>query len=330
MIAVLRNLVFLAIGGLLLWLTFRHQDFSLVWEKVKTANPWFIALCCLCSMAALISRAMRWVQLIEPLGYRPRLSTTYHAVMFGYLANMAIPRLGEISRCGALSKSDGVPFEKLIGTVIVERLMDVLMLLLCIILTALLEFDRLGAFLMEHIFQPLLDKVGNSSLLIVLAGGFFVAGMYLLFRLFKMLNPPAFILKIKNLAGGVAEGLRSFTKVKNKGLFLFHTFFIWSMYFAMSYVCFFALPETYGLGASAALFIMVLGGIGMTAPVQGGIGTYHLLVSKGLLLYGLSETDGIVYATMSHTVSTLLLILLGAISMIVLFFFVKNRNHPAA
>ncbi|MBK9320989.1 MAG: flippase-like domain-containing protein [Bacteroidetes bacterium] len=89
--------VFLAIGGVLLWLTFRNHDFSLVWEKVKTANPWWLGLSCLCSMAALISRAMRWIQLIEPLGYKPRLSTTYHAVTFAYLANMAVPRLGEIS-----------------------------------------------------------------------------------------------------------------------------------------------------------------------------------------------------------------------------------------
>ena len=126
--------------------------------------------------------------------------------------------------------------------------------------------------------------------------------------------------------GGIAEGFRSVTRIKNKGVFIFHTLFIWFMYFGMSYVCFLALPETAGLGASAALFIMVLGGIGMTAPVQGGIGAYHLLVSNGLLLYGLTETDGIVYATMSHTVSTLLLIILGAVSMIALFFFVKNRN----
>ncbi|MBK9399624.1 MAG: flippase-like domain-containing protein [Bacteroidetes bacterium] len=124
--------------------------------------------------------------------------------------------------------------------------------------------------------------------------------------------------------------MKSITKVKNKGLFLFHSLFIWTMYFMMSYLCFFALPETTSLGPSAALFIMVLGGIGMTAPVQGGIGTYHLLVSQGLLLYGLSETDGLVYATMSHAIATLLLILLGALSMISLFFFVKNHNSATA
>ena len=292
----------------------------MVWEKVKLANPWFLLLCAVCSFAALVSRAMRWVQLIEPLGYKPRLITTYHAVMFAYLANMAIPRLGEISRCGALNKSDGVPFEKLIGTVIVERLMDVIMLAVCIFLTALLEFDRLGGFLNEHLFNPLFEKIGNSTVALSIFAVIVIAFVVVMIRIFKMENPPAFVAKIRKLMGGIAEGLRSITLIKNKGLF------IWTMYFGMSYVCFFALPETAGLGASAALFIMVLGGIGMTAPVQGGIGAYHLLVSKGLLLYGLTETDGIVYATMSHTVSTLLLIILGAISMISLFFYVKNKN----
>ncbi|MBK7886610.1 MAG: flippase-like domain-containing protein [Bacteroidetes bacterium] len=330
MIPALRNLFFLAIGGVLLWLTFRNHDFSLVWEKVKTANPWWLGLSCLCSMAALISRAMRWIQLIEPLGYKPRLSTTYHAVTFAYLANMAVPRLGEISRCGALKKSDNVPFEKLVGTVIIERLADVFMLLVCIAMTAFLEFDLLGGFLYKQIIGPAIEKVGNGTFLIVILLIIAVIAGGSLYALFRMSNPPALIQKIRGFALGLGDGLKSITKVKNKGLFLFHSLFIWTMYFMMSYLCFFALPETTSLGPSAALFIMVLGGIGMTAPVQGGIGTYHLLVSQGLLLYGLSETDGLVYATMSHAIATLLLILLGALSMISLFFFVKNRNSATA
>lgn len=330
MIPALRNLFFLAIGAMLLWLTFRNHDFSLVWEKVKAANPWWLGLSCLCSMAALISRAMRWIQLIEPLGYKPRLSTTYHAVTFAYLANMAVPRLGEISRCGALKKSDNVPFEKLVGTVIIERLADVFMLLVCIAMTAFLEFDLLGGFLYKQIIGPAIEKVGNGTFLIVILLIIAVIAGGSLYALFRMSNPPALIQKIRGFALGLGDGLKSITKVKNKGLFIFHSLFIWTMYFMMSYLCFFALPETTSLGPSAALFIMVLGGIGMTAPVQGGIGTYHLLVSQGLLLYGLSETDGLVYATMSHAIATLLLILLGALSMISLFFFVKNRNSATA
>lgn len=325
-----RTLFFLGIGILLLWLTFRNQDFSAVWAKMATASPFYIFLCVLCSVAALISRSMRWVQLIEPMGHRPRLTSTYHALMFGYLANMALPRLGEISRCGALSKSDEVPFEKLVGTVIVERLMDVIMLALSILLTAMLEYKRLGGFLYDHIFEPILSKLAAGPLLIAIVLVVLAAGVVVLIGLFRMSDPPAFIQKIRSLASGVGEGLRSVIKVKNKGVFIFHTIFIWTMYYAMSYFCFLALPETEMLGASAALFIMVLGGIGMSAPVQGGIGVYHTLVAQGMLLYGLTETDGIVYATLSHTVSTLVLILLGALSMLSLFFFVKTKSSRIA
>lgn len=269
---------------------------------------------------------MRWVQLIEPLGYKPRVTTTYHAIMLGYLANMAIPRLGEISRCGALSKSDVVPFEQLVGTVIVERLFDVLMLLVCIALTAFLEFDRLGGFLYEHVAAPVLNKVGNGYMLMLFLTVFVTGALLGLRALFRMSSPPPVVQKLRSLMNGVWQGLRSATRVRNKALFAFHTIFIWTMYFLLSYVCLFALPETRSLTPAAGLFIMVLGGIGMTAPVQGGIGTYHLLVSKGLLLYGLQETDGIVYATLSHTASTLLLIILGIISMLYLFFFSKPKT----
>ena len=325
-----RTLFFLGIGILLLWLTFRNQDFSEVWAKMATASPFYILLCIICSVAALISRSMRWVQLIEPMGHRPRLSSTYHALMFGYLANMALPRLGEISRCGALSKSDEVPFEKLVGTVIVERLLDVIMLALSILFTATLEYKRLGGFLYTTILEPILKKMAAGPLLIAIVLVVLAAGVVVLIGLFRMSDPPAFIQKIRSLATGVGEGLRSIIKVKNKGLFIFHTVFIWAMYYCMSYFCFLALAETEMLGASAALFIMVLGGIGMSAPVQGGIGVYHTLVAKGMLLYGLTETDGIVYATLSHTVSTLVLILLGALSMLSLFFFVKTKSSRIA
>lgn len=326
MLSALKNILFLAIGAVLLWLTFRHQDFSTVFDKILLADPCYIFLSCVCSFAALLSRSLRWLQLIRPLGYRPRLSSAYHALLFGYLANMAIPRLGELSRCGALRKSDEVPFEKLIGTVIVERLLDVVMLALCIAVTALLEFDRLGGFFMEELIVPAQEKLGQTPLLAVMILLLLLLAGWGVYRLFVMADPPPFIHKIRGILAGVLQGLKSFAQVEQKWLFAFHTIFIWLMYFLMSYLCFLALPDTRQLGAEAALFIMVLGGLGMTAPVQGGIGTYHILVSSGLLLYGLSETDGLVYATLSHTIATGLLIILGIVSMLALFFLVKTRN----
>ena len=266
---------------------------------------------------------MRWKQLIEPLGYKPRLFSAFNAVMFGYAANMAIPRLGEVSRCGALSKSDDIPFEKLIGTVIIERTCDVIMLVVCILLSAVFEFELLGGFLSKHIFNPIMNAVGNSYLLGILLIAFGVA-FFIGYRfILKHYQQHPFIAKLRTFLKGLVDGLIAVTHLENKWLFLFHTFFIWAMYFLMTYVCFFALPETSGLSPMAGLFIMVIGAIGMTAPVQGGIGVYHLLVSEGIILYGLTPDDGITFATLVHSGQTLLLVLLGGISMVYLFFFTK-------
>lgn len=327
--ALLRNLLLLGIGVGLLWLTFRNQDLGEVVHKIRTANPWYILLACIASIAAIVSRSMRWIQLIEPLGYRPRLSTTYHSVMFGYLANLAIPRLGEISRCGALRKSDGVPLEKLIGTVIIERLLDVVLLLLSMAAVMVLEYGTISGFLYNSIYLPLTGKAGNGAVLLLIAGAGMVLAAVGVYILFRMPNPPRFINRIRSLLAGMIDGLISIRKVRSKGVFILHSVFIWFMYFLMSYCFCLALPETSGLDAGAALFIMVLGGLGMTAPVQGGTGAYHLLVSQGLLLYQLPEKDGVIYATLSHAVSTVLLIVLGAASLFSLLFAVKNRNSAS-
>jgi len=325
-LSTLRVLFFLGIGVLLLWLTFRNQSFGSVFDKVKEANWYWMALSVVLSILALISRAMRWKQLIQSLGYEPRLKSTFNALMFGYLANLAIPRLGEVSRCGSLGKTEKIPFDKLFGTVILERLSDVLMLLLSIIVVAFLEFDHIGGFMNTTFFIPLLEKMQSATSLIFTLIVLAIIGVFGLVYLFKMQNAPAFIVKARKLIKGFGEGFASIAKLENKLLFVGHTFFIWIMYWLMTYSCFFALNTTSGLDLMAGLFIMVIGGIGMTAPVQGGIGAYHLLVSKALLIYGLSEMDGIVFATLVHITQTLLLIVLGGASMISLFFFTKPKT----
>jgi len=325
-LSTLRVLFFLGIGVLLLWLTFRNQSFGSVFDKVKEANWYWMALSVVLSILALISRAMRWKQLIQSLGYEPRLKSTFNALMFGYLANLAIPRLGEVSRCGSLGKTEKIPFDKLFGTVILERLSDVLMLLLSIIVVAFLEFDHIGGFINTTFFIPLLEKMQSATSLIFTLIGLAIIGVFGLVYLFKMQNAPTFIVKARKLIKGFGEGFASIAKLENKLLFVGHTFFIWIMYWLMTYSCFFALNTTSGLDLMAGLFIMVIGGIGMTAPVQGGIGAYHLLVSKALLIYGLSEMDGIVFATLVHITQTLLLIVLGGASMISLFFFTKPKT----
>jgi uncharacterized protein (TIRG00374 family) len=318
-----KYILFFAIGFTLLWYTFRNQSLNDIYNKISHAAPGWVFLSLLISFLALISRAMRWNLLIEPLGYKARLSSSFCSLMIGYFANLAIPRIGEISRCGALSKADKIPFNKLIGTVIVERASDLIMLMVSIIVLALSEYNLLGAFLMREIFQPIIVKAKSSSVIILIAVVIFVI---LIFAIAKYLKSPSSgkaKIRLKKIISEIAEGLKSVLKMKNGFMFVAHTLFIWLMYFLMVYVSFFALPATSGLDLKAGLFVMVVGGIAMSAPVQGGIGTYHLLVSQGLLVYGIKGDDGIAFATLVHTWQLILLILLGTASLLFLF----RRNN---
>ncbi len=327
LLTVLKYLLFLSIGIGLLWLTFRNQSLGETLKKLRTADIRWISLGLVFSILALFSRAYRWNLLIHPLGFRPKLINTFHALMIGYFANLAIPRIGEISRCAALKKAENVPIDKLIGTVIIERVSDVVMLMLSILLVLSIEFQLLGGFLNEHFFAPIMLTLRNSLLSFSIAGIIIALLIFLFFRYIKKNKENQLIKKIKKLVDGIMEGLKTILTMKNRGVFLLHTLFIWFMYFAMTYISFKALQSTEDLDMKAGLFIMVLGGIGMSAPVQGGIGTYHFLVSQGLLLYGIAADNGIVFATLVHTWQMIICVMFGLIAWLSIFVFPKKKKH---
>ena len=195
----------------------------------------------------------------------------------------------------------------------------------------MIEYHRLGNFLQETITKPIIDK-----LMLVIASPISIGvGFLLLIILVVALNrywrrskDKQKKSKFSQLWKELIEGLRSIAKLKRPWLFIFHSVLIWVSYFFAMYTCFFALAPTAQLGLSAALFLLVAGGLGMSAPVQGGIGAYHLLVSQGLMLYGLSREDGLAFATLIHTLQLVLIVLLGIPSMLLLFS--KNNKIPAA
>jgi uncharacterized protein (TIRG00374 family) len=274
------------------------------------------------SLIAFISRAFRWKLLIEPLGYSPSLKNTIYSLMVGYFANLALPRLGEVTRCGSLSKAESIPFTGLLGTVIIERIVDVLSLLICLFLALILEYKRLENFLDTNILHPFANKWKQlvQSPLILVGLIIFVGILCLLFFYFiKRSRQRRRESKITLLIRDLIRGLASISKLKRPWLFIFHSIFIWVLAFLGMYVCFFALPSTSQLGLNAALLLLVSAGLGMAAPVQGGIGAFHLLVSQGLMLYGLSQQDGLAFATIVHSLSLVLVIVFGIISMLLLF-----------
>jgi uncharacterized protein (TIRG00374 family) len=321
-ITIVKYLVLLLIAGALLVFSFRGMNVNKILHGMLHANMFWVALSGILSIIAFIVRAYRWNLLIEPLGYTPPLKKTTYSLMVGYFANLAFPRLGEVSRCAALSKAESIPFNKLLGTVIVERVIDVFSLLICMLLTAALEFKRLGNFFNENIFSPLIkkiDQLSRSPILLVVIITALITLVSVLIYFSRKNKSKGKETAFSKLAKGFIDGLRSVAKLKKPGLFIFHSVFIWVLYYFSVYVALFAFPFTSGLGAGTALFLLIAGGIGMSAPVQGGIGAYHLLVSQGLVLYGLSQEDGLTFATLLHSLQLVLVIIMGTASLLLLF-----------
>lgn len=321
---ILKYCLSLAVAGGLMWYLFNDQELDKMWGKIKYANHSWLILVTIFTIIAAWSRAYRWNMLLEPLGYRPSAFDSTVAVFTGYFANQLIPRAGEVTRCGTLNRLEKVPINVGFGTVVAERVFDVMTLLFLIGLAFVLEFGRLSNFFMELFGEKLRLGHGSGSSRIALLGGLAVLGIGFLGTAWwfyqknaDRLRQNSLFAKIEGFVLSLIEGLLSARKLRNPWAFVFHTVLIWIMYFLSSYVCFFVLPESSHLTLLAGLTVLVVGGLGMSAPTPGGTSTYHMLVSSALVLYGLSEEDGLALATYIHGTQMILMLILGGISFII-------------
>ena len=327
---IVKYVLSLTVAGGLMWYVFKDMDLAAMWAKFENANHWWLVLVVIFTIVAGVSRAARWSMLLEPVGYKPSVFNATLAVFTGYFANQLIPRAGEVTRCGTLNRLERVPVNVSFGTVVAERIFDVVALLLLIGLAFVLEFGRLSNFFID-LFGEKLGGVSTNLLAgIAIAGLVLVAGAWWYYRKnVATLRKNALFVKIEGFVLGLLDGLLSVRKLRNPWLFVFHTVLIWSMYMLSSYVCFFVLPESSHLTLLAGLTVLVMSGLGMSAPVQGGIGPYHILVSSALVLYGLSKENGLALATYIHGTQLLLMLILGGISfIIVLVKSPKTNNQP--
>lgn len=321
----LKFLAFLAVGILLLWFAFRKVDAGKFIDDLRGANYYWLILSVLFGFFAFVSRARRWILLINPLGYNPSLKNSFYALMTGYLANLALPRMGEITRCVALGKKGKIPVDQLIGTVVVERSIDFISLMLIMIALIFTSGDQVGLFLKNSIQIPIQKMFGVTwviwlILFIVLAVIFF-----LLVRYKKSLRKFRFFSKMFDVGRGVINGLKTISTMEKKWEFLFHTIFIWLNYALMTWVVFFSLESTSFLTFRDSIFILVIGGLGMSAPVSGGIGAFHYIVQQGLyIVKGIPLEDGFAYATLTHESQLIFVVITGAISFFIIFR--KDRN----
>ncbi len=328
---IVKYLIFLSIGLLLLYFAFKGVPLDKFVNGLKEANYFYVSLNILFGILAFISRAVRWKIAIEPLGYKANTANTFYALMIGYFANMAFPRLGEVTRCTSLYKTDKIPFNKLLGTVIIERALDLTILLLLMIVVFFLNIELFGTFISDEIIGGIANKLtsllGSSQAATSIIILILVLPVITIFLFRKKIKTLGIYIKIVDLIKGVIEGIKTIYKMEKVWWFIFHTFFIWLNYALMTYAVFFAIPDinnNFDLGFVDALFLLIVGGVGMSLPAPGGVGSYHYFVSAALMIYGISKETSIVFATIAHEAQALLVITLGVVSLIILS--IRNKK----
>jgi len=325
----------LSFAGLIIYFLFRNQDPAALIEKISEVEIGWVFLSIICGGWAYINRGMRWIVLIDALGYKSSKLNSISSVSVGYFTNLFIPRAGEITRCTALNRVEKIPVDKLFGTILVERVIDLVFLISLFLLTLILKLDLILRFFTELSSQSSDSTTLGSTKYYVLISIliFFVLAYYLLK---KWIVKTSFYQRIIEFVDGLKEGFKSIKKMNRKSSFWFHTFSIWIMYFLMTYVCFFAIEETSNLTISDGLFLLVLGGIGMVIPTPGGIGSYHAIVMIGLSVLGVGKVylgeDGdpanpaLLFPTIVHAAQTLVAIIMGSVGMILLFINKKEQK----
>lgn len=308
--SLLKVILPLAVGFFFVYLSYNstsEEDRILIYSYIQKADLRFVMLSVFFGILSHLSRAYRWKYLLSPLGYQPRFINSVLAVLIAYIANLGIPRSGEILRATTLSSYEKIPFEKTFGTIVAERLVDLLILMGFVLTALVLQFDIIWSILSEK-------KISTVQIVIGLA--FVIIGYVTLKKLFTLSQNPL-IIRIKNFFWGLAEGIMSLKNMPNKGRFIGHTLFIWLMYLAMFYVVKWTVPETASLGMNAILPAFVVGGLAISAT-NGGIGIYPFSVALVLAAFKISNESGLAFGWIMWTSQTFMIIVFGSISFFVL------------
>ncbi len=322
---VLKYLFFFAVGIFLFSLVYREYDLK---EFVKTLQgiKWgWIILSIVFALLSHLSRAIRWNMLIRPLGFNPKIINTFFSVMILYATNLIIPRGGELTRCTVLSRYEKIPFGKLIGTVVIERTTDTLILMVLVFATVFLQIGVFKQFMVNN--PEFGQNFGFVFTFWFWAVAFIVGigGIYTVWKLRNRLKKIKIIGKLFDLLFNFFEGIKSIKKLEKPGAFIAHSIFIYLMYFLMMYVVFFSYEPTRHIGPLAGLTAFIMGGLAMLMPVQGGIGAWHFMVIETLSIYGLDKLHGQDFALVSHTSMNLMILIVGGISFILLPFFNRKK-----
>lgn len=303
---ILKTILPLLLGVALVWYSLSKISIEELFTYFKNANYTYIAIGLFFGLLSHLSRAYRWKFMIEPLGYTLRLPNSIMAVFATYLVNYTIPRAGEITRATILTNYEGVPFEKGFGTIVAERIADMVVMMGIIAITLFLEFEFIYKFFTER-FDP--SKIVISLIILVVIG--------LLFLLFIKRSTSKLAIKVRTFATGLVEGIFSIFKMKHKWAFIFHTLFIWFMYILMFYITTLAIPETANLPLAAILIGFISASFSIAAT-NGGIGSYPVAVYAAFSIFAIAKEPSIAFGWIMWSSQTFMIIILGGLSLIYL------------
>lgn len=314
-INILKFLGFFGVGATILFLLFRSlntayqaqceldgipaDECSLLQKLItdfQEADPFWLGMVVFVYIMSNVSRAIRWKSLIKPLGYEIRFWNSFHTIMLGYFANLGLPRMGEVLRPVSLARYEKLPLEKVMGTLVTDRILDFLALFVTIGIAMIFEFDTLWGWLSENL--NLAEKgqsiFGNPFIQAIIGLGVIVIAGIFIFR--KKLIQSTLYKRVESIALGFWEGIISILKVDNLYAVAGHTIFIWLMYFSMTWFCMLSFAPTAHITPMQGLMVFVFGAIGMVMPSPGGMGTYHFMIMTALTLYGIDKPDGFSFA----------------------------------
>ena len=314
----------MALGGVILWWMYRGFDWATLQRALTSEMDWtWMWLSFPFGILAQVFRALRWRQVLRPLGEYPRLHTSINAIFLSYGSSLAIPRVGEVLRCGVLKRYDNVNFSHALGTVVTERVVDMVMIALLSLIVFVLQIPVFFDFFAQTGLSmgAFLTKFTTTGWIVTILSGLLVLGMgaYLL-RRYELMTRTRSILK------ELTEGLLSIRKVDGMGRFLFYSVAIWACYFFHFYLTFFCFAYTRDLGLSVALVAFVVGTFAVLVPTPNGAGPWHFAVKTVLMLYGVAGDDGALFALIVHTVQTLLVAVLGLYATTALTFTAKLKD----
>lgn len=310
---ILKYLISISLAVVLLWFSFRDVEWTDFIAGLQECRWGFILLSMAAGAFAFWLRALRWRQLLQPIDPAISRITTFNGINIGNISNFVFPRIGEFVRCGVITRRSSATYDKVLGTVVLERGWELLVMLMMLALVVVGGFEKFGNFFIRQIWEPIASRLDISLwwVLVVLA----VCGLGGIWVIWRFRATNRLCAKVWGIFTGLLQGFSSCLRMERKWLFFAYTLFIWMVYWLMAATTVWAAPFLDHLTVIDALFLSLVGGLGFAVPVPGGIGAFHFVISLALMgVYDVPMETGIVYATLSHTSQAVTQIIFGLAS----------------